>query len=162
MVALFVVILLLVSLVLNHLFSKNKTQIILPLQIKPLFEGLNILVVDDEAIVCKSCEKILKEEGSNVEIAMSVKSAISKLRLNNFDLIIADWKMPDKDGMYLADIIKRYFPQIPIIMITGFASLDVSIQAMQKGFVDLVSKPFGPKEIIAATQRAIHKNTERI
>ena len=117
----------------------------------------NVLVVDDEKTVCSSCKKILTQEGYNVDVALSGKEALNKVKGNGFDVVIADWKMPEIDGIEVTRRIKKENPNIVVIMITGYPSVESSIQAMRSGISDYVPKPFTPEELSDAMVRALAK-----
>jgi DNA-binding NtrC family response regulator len=117
----------------------------------------NVLVVDDERTVCNSCKKILSQEGYNVEVALSGDEALKKVKGNRFDAVIADWKMPQIDGIEIARRIKKENPDTAVIMITGYPSVESSIKAMRSGVSDYVPKPFTPEELSDAMMRALAK-----
>ena len=117
----------------------------------------NVLVVDDEKTVCNSCRKILTQEGYNVDVALSGEEALSKVKANGFDVVITDWKMPEIDGLELARRIKSENPDIAVILITGYPSLDTSIEAIRSGVSDYVPKPFTPQELSDVVVRALMK-----
>ncbi len=117
----------------------------------------NVLVVDDEKTVCNSCKKILTQEGYNVEVALSGEEALNKVKGNGFDVVIADWKMPEIDGIEVARRIKKEKPSIAVIMITGYPSVESSIDAIRSGISDYVPKPFTPEELSDAMVRALAK-----
>jgi len=117
----------------------------------------NVLVVDDEKTVCNSCKKILIQEGYNVEVALSGEEALNKVKGNGFDVVITDWKMPEIDGIEMARRIKKENPNITVIMITGYPSVDSTIKAMRAGISDYVPKPFTPEELSDVVMRALLK-----
>lgn len=117
----------------------------------------NVLVVDDENTVCNSCRKILTQEGYNVDVALSGKEALNKVKGNGFDVVIADWKMPEIDGIEITRRIKKEKPNITVIMITGYPSVESSIKAVRAGVSDYVPKPFTPEELSDAMIRALSK-----
>jgi DNA-binding NtrC family response regulator len=117
----------------------------------------NVLVVDDEKTVCRSCKKILTQQGYNVDIALSGEEALNKAKGNGFDVVIADWKMPEIDGIEVARRIKKEKPNVAVIMITGYPSVESSIQAIRSGIADYVPKPFTPDELNDAVVRVLEK-----
>jgi len=117
----------------------------------------NVLVVDDEKTVCNSCVKILTQEGYKVEVALSGKEALNKAKGNRFDAVITDWKMPEIDGIEIAQRIKKENPNTAVIMITGYPSVESSIKAIRSGVSDYVPKPFTPEELSDAVVRALAK-----
>jgi DNA-binding NtrC family response regulator len=117
----------------------------------------NVLVVDDEKTVCNSCKKILTQEGYTVDVALSGEEALKKIKANGFDMVITDWKMPEIDGIEVARRIKRENPNVVVVMITGYPSLDTSIKAIRAGVSDYVPKPFTPEELSDVVLRALAK-----
>jgi DNA-binding response OmpR family regulator len=117
----------------------------------------NVLVVDDEQTVCNSCKKILTREGYNVDVALSGEEALNKVKGNGFDAVITDWKMPEMDGIDLVRKIKKENPGIAAVMITGYPSVESSMQAIRSGVSDYVPKPFTPEELSDAMIRALAK-----
>ncbi|MFH1336287.1 MAG: response regulator [Candidatus Zixiibacteriota bacterium] len=117
----------------------------------------NVLVVDDEKTVCNSCRKILTQEGYKVDFAFSGAEAIKKVKGDGFDVVITDWKMPEMDGLEVARRIKKEKPNVVVIMITGYPSLESSIEAIRSGISDYVPKPFTPEELSDVMIRALAK-----
>ncbi len=117
----------------------------------------NVLVVDDERTVCNSCQKILSQQGYKVDVALSGEEALGKVKGNGFDLVITDWKMPKIDGLEMARRIKKDKPNTQVIIITGYPSVDSSIEAIRSGIADYVPKPFTPEELTDAALRVLQK-----
>ncbi|MCX8117269.1 MAG: sigma-54 dependent transcriptional regulator [Desulfobacterota bacterium] len=116
-----------------------------------------ILVVDDEAIVCESCQRILEDEGLEVETALSGAEAFAKMRENPYDIVITDLKMPGIDGMEVLRTIKREYPDTIVIMITGFSTVETAVEAMKLGAFDYIPKPFTPDEVSVVVKKAIEQ-----
>lgn len=116
-----------------------------------------ILVVDDEMIVCESCQRILDEEGYEVEIALSGKEAFKKMKENPFDVVITDLKMPGIDGMEVLKKLHKEYPDTVIIMITGFGTVQTAVEAMKLGAFDYIPKPFTPDEVSVVVKKALEK-----
>ncbi len=117
----------------------------------------NVLVVDDEKTVCNSCKKILTQAGYQVDVASSGQEALDKLRGNGFDVVITDWKMPKMNGLEVAREVKREKPEVAVIIITGYPSVESSMEAIRSGVADYVTKPFTPEELSDAMLRALAK-----
>ena len=111
----------------------------------------NVLVVDDEPIVCHSLRRILTKQSCSVEEAFDVDAAMQKMKLNKFDLIFLDLKMPKRNGMEVLESIKKLYPEIPVVMITGYASIETAVEATQKGAFNFIPKPFTPDELKTVT-----------
>lgn len=113
------------------------------------------LVIDDEPVVCQSLRKILTKQSFNVEEAFSSESAEAKLQNKEYDLIFVDLKMPGKDGMEMLLSIKAKYPNTPVIMITGYASIETAIEATKLGAYEFLSKPFTPEELNKVALEAV-------
>ena len=118
-------------------------------------EGLKILVVDDEPVVIRSCEAVLKSDGYNVETTLSGKDAILKMEQSPYDLVITDLKMPEVDGITLIKWIRQNRPDTGIVIITGYPSQESIKEALELGIIDYVPKPFTPAILLDVTKRAI-------
>lgn len=116
-----------------------------------------VLVIDDEKTVCDSVKKILSREGYTVEDSLNPKEAIKKIKMTSYDLVITDMKMPEVSGLELLEIVKDYYPEIEVILITGYPSFNTAKQAFRLGATEYLSKPFTPKELIEITKKAINK-----
>jgi CheY-like chemotaxis protein/glycine cleavage system H lipoate-binding protein len=106
-----------------------------------------VLVVDDEPIVCMSCEKVLSSDGHNVQSANTSRDALRKLDDNAYDLVIADIKIPDQNGLVLLRNIKAEYPETDVVMITGYPSVETAREAMKLGASDYLPKPLTPDMI---------------
>ncbi|MBI5846839.1 MAG: NAD(P)H-dependent oxidoreductase subunit E [Nitrospirae bacterium] len=114
-----------------------------------------ILVVDDELVVIKSAERVLKSEGYQIEGALGGREAILKMEQGNYDLVFTDLKMPEVDGITLIRWIKKSRPNIGIVIITGYPSQETMKEAIDLGIIDYVPKPFTPSVLLDVTKRAV-------
>jgi len=119
-----------------------------------------ILVVDDEPVVCRSCEKILAEDGYEVSTVFTGREGLEKVRQEHFDVTITDMKIPDIGGMEVLECIRGEQPDMPVVMITGYASVDTAVEAMKLGAFDYIPKPFTPEEISAIIKKALERRKE--
>jgi DNA-binding NtrC family response regulator len=117
-------------------------------------ETITILVVDDEAMLRRLIEKILKKEGYNVYLASSARDALEILRDNTVDIMISDIKMPDMDGFALLKAVRDKYPTVGIIMMTGYADAYAVKDALLLGADDYITKPFKSAEICMIVERA--------
>src|SRR4030042_2257783 len=108
-------------------------------------------------IVCESCQRILEEEGYEVEITLSGKEAFEKMKSNPFDIVITDLKMPGMDGMEVLKTFRKEYPDAIIIMITGFSTVETAVEAMKIGAFDYIPKPFTPDEVSVVVKKALEK-----
>ncbi len=116
-----------------------------------------ILIVDDEIVICQSCEKIFKRAGHNVTYATSGKDALKILEIESFDVVFTDLKMMDIGGMEVLRTIKQKFPDTIVVIITGYATVASAVETMRHGAFDYLPKPFTPAEIIAVLNKALEK-----
>ena len=114
-----------------------------------------ILVVDDEEIILLSCNRVLTEEGYEIQTRLSGKEALELLAEELFDLAIVDLKMPGMDGIELLRAIKRDYPHISVIMITGYSTIESAVEAMKAGAVDYLPKPFTPDQVTLVVKKAL-------
>jgi two-component system NtrC family response regulator len=128
-------------------------------------EGLpvkaRILTIDDERSVCVSCKRILEEEGYAVEYVTSGHAGLERARAGDFDLVLLDLKIPDLPGMEVLDALRRELPELQVVIITGFATIQTSIEAIKKGAFDYVPKPFTPEELSIAVSKALEDRSLR-
>jgi len=108
---------------------------------------ISILVVDDEESVRDSLYNWFVEDGYRVECADSAKMALSILESDNFDIVLADIKMPGMDGLEMLKLIKALEKDIIVIVMTAFATVDTAVQALKDGAFDYVTKPFDPDDL---------------
>ena len=122
-------------------------------QTLPKIEGLNVLVVDDEVVLCQSVEKILKRKGHAVEAVTTVADALRTLDAGNkYDLIIADLMMPQAGGVELLSAVQGSWPELPVLIITGFSSITSAIETTKLGAAGYLPKPFTPEELEKAVE----------
>ena len=116
-----------------------------------------ILVVDDEQTVCNSIKKILSRKGYEVDDSLNVAEAIDKINKTSYDLVITDLMMPKTSGMELLEIIKENYPELDVIMITGYASIDSAVKATKLGASEYLPKPFTSAELSEITEKVLYK-----
>ena len=115
-----------------------------------------VLVVDDEEGIRRELTALLEEEGYSAESAASGTEAVAILREQSFDIVITDLMMPGIDGMELLKRIKKDYPNIIVVMITGQGSERVAVEAMKVGAYDYIPKPFlYPEEMLLVVARAV-------
>ncbi|HXZ11808.1 MAG TPA: sigma-54 dependent transcriptional regulator [Candidatus Sulfotelmatobacter sp.] len=122
----------------------------------------NLLIVDDELIVRDSLGKWFREEGYDVTVAESAQEALAKMAAQRFDLALIDIKMPGTDGVELQRRIHEIDPEMIVIIMTGYASVETAVTALKNGAYDYVTKPFDPDDIAHTIHNALaHRRTER-
>jgi len=115
----------------------------------------NLLVVDDELIVRDSLDKWFREEGYDVTVADSAQDALTKMGGRRFDLALVDIKMPGTDGVELQRRMHEIDPDMLVIFMTGYASVETAVTALKNGAYDYVSKPFDPDDIAHTVHNAL-------
>jgi DNA-binding response OmpR family regulator len=123
-----------------------------------------ILVVDDEISVCKSIASALEDLNYEVDTALSGEEATNKHNQNQYDVVVADLMMPDITGLELLKRIKRRFPDVQFILVTGYPSIKTAVEAIKFGAFDYIPKPFTPDELRSLVNRALqyHANEKPI
>jgi len=125
-------------------------------------DGISILVVDDEAAIRDALHRILVGKKFRVETCNGGHAAIDLLQQKDFGLIITDLKMPGMSGIEVLSAVKTLQPDVPVIMITGYATVDTAVEAMKYGAADYVAKPFTPEQILDKVERALEQRTVMI
>ena len=115
----------------------------------------DILVMEDEPSVAQGLQMVLHDEGYNVDVAMSGGSALDTFDKKGFDLLVADLRLPDIDGMEVIRRVKQKKPDTGVIVITGYASVSSSVEAMKLGVYDYLPKPFTDEEFKQAVEGAL-------
>jgi DNA-binding NtrC family response regulator len=126
-------------------------------------EGLaDILVVDDERVVCASCARILGDEGHRVTTTLDPLDGLRIATEVRPDIAIVDLKMPGIDGIEFLRRIKEISPGTEVMIITGFAEIHTAVQAMKLGAFDYVTKPFSPDQLVIAVAKMLQRRRLQI
>ncbi len=120
-------------------------------------ERNRILIIDDDEIVRKSCEKVLSPEGYITVTAGSGREGLKLLSKKPFDLVLTDLRMPDMDGIEVLKRVKEGWPDIEVIIITGYGTVKSAIEAIRYGAYDYVEKPFSPEELLNVVRRSLER-----
>ena len=118
---------------------------------------MKILVVDDDAIVIKSCRRILEAEGFEVTSVPGADEALEKIKYYEFDLLLMDVKMPKHDGIFLMREIKKNWSDIPIMVMSGYPTPETIADVLKLGATQFIPKPFRPDELVKAVHQVIQK-----
>jgi DNA-binding NtrC family response regulator len=119
-------------------------------------DNLEILVVDDEQEMLISYQKILKRAGYQVISAPGAEEALQILQGDHkISLVLCDLKMPGMDGMELLTVLKQNYPHLPFVMVTGFGTLEIGIEAVKNGAFDLIEKPFSQQKLLTCIESAL-------
>lgn len=114
-----------------------------------------VLVIDDEQVVLDSVRKVLSGEDYEVDTTLSSREGLDWALQRPYDLVLTDIRMPVIGGMRVLRDIKRMKPSLPVVIITGYATVRSAVQAMKLGATDYLEKPFTPEELHAAVATAL-------
>jgi DNA-binding NtrC family response regulator len=118
--------------------------------------SLKILILDDETIVGERLKASLEKDGHQLEAYSSPYEAIKSLDEKLFDIVVTDIRMDGIDGIKILEYIRDKNLRTKVIMITGYATLEVARESLTKGAFDFIAKPFKIKEIKGAIEKAAH------
>jgi DNA-binding NtrC family response regulator len=118
-------------------------------------ESPRILLIDNEEGICRMMEAVLRDGGYQVKAYTRPLEAVKAFQPGEWDLVVTDVKMPGIDGLEVLHRIKEKASAVPVIMITAFATVELSIQALRKGAYDMITKPFEPEELLYRVANAL-------
>jgi len=116
---------------------------------------LRVLAIDDEAIVLESVRKVLAD--FEVDLAQSSRQGLDWGISRDYDLVLTDIRMPEIGGMRILRDIKRVKPAVPVVIFTGYATVQSAVQAMKLGAADYIEKPFTPDMLLTTVRKALEK-----
>ena len=114
-----------------------------------------IMLIDNEEGLCRMMEAVLRDNGFAVKAYTRSFEAVDEFAAGEWDLVVTDIKMPGMDGLEVLQKVKAKDPGIPVIMITAYATVEMSIQALRKGAYDMLTKPFEPEELLYRVKNAL-------
>jgi len=120
-------------------------------------EEMKMMLVDDEERFLSTTKKLLSKKGYDVFTAVSGAEALEKLRTENIHVVILDVKMPGMDGIETLKAIKRRFPMIEVIMLTGHGTVESAVAGLKSGATDYLTKPTDVNDLIAKAEEAFEK-----
>lgn len=123
--------------------------------------AIRLLLVDDEARLVEAFRKKLSEEGASVLTAVSAEQALSLAKEETFDVAVLDIRLPDMEGVELLRRLKELQPELEVVMLTGYASVDTAIRSMKQGAYDYLTKPIKLLELSAVIARAFDTKSLR-
>ena len=121
-----------------------------------------ILAVDDESIILDSFRKILVVAGYSIDTVEKGREALGLILKRDYDFVFTDLKMPEMDGLEVTKAVKHLRPDIDVIVITGYASIETAVETMKYGAMDYVQKPFTEDELIEFFNKSLIKRKDRI
>jgi len=121
-----------------------------------------ILAVDDEAIVLDSFRKILVIAGFSVDTVETGQEAVGLVRKNDYDFVFTDFKMPEMDGVEVTKAVKHLRPDVDVVLITGYASIESAVETMKHGAMDYVEKPFTADELTELANKLLIRRQVRL
>jgi len=116
--------------------------------------SMDILILDDETIVGERLKASLEKDGHNLQTFTSSVEALKSLKEKIFDIVITDIRMDDISGIEILEYVRKKSLRTKVIMITGYATLEVARESLTKGAFDFIAKPFKIKEIRKAIEKA--------
>ncbi|MEW5763011.1 MAG: response regulator [Bacillota bacterium] len=121
-----------------------------------------ILVIDDEEGMCWAVARALQEEGYFVRTATSGPAGLALLEQDGADLVLLDIRMPRMSGLEVLKRIKHAHPALPVIIMTGFGSMPTALEAIEKGAVGYITKPFNVADLKAAVKKTLASGSDWI
>ena len=122
-----------------------------------------LLIVDDDIAVCQTLAEALDEHGYDCTTEIHGLEVLSRLQTEFYDGVLLDLMMPEIDGLDLLQQIKEPFPDLPVIIITGFGSIEIAVESMRAGASDFVTKPVDLAVLDIRIKKAIeHEQTRRL
>ncbi|MFQ5904452.1 MAG: sigma-54-dependent transcriptional regulator [Candidatus Binatia bacterium] len=109
--------------------------------------GRHVLIVDDEEDTLDACSQILRKDGCLVDTSSDAFAALQMVKKGLYEVVVADVKMPRMDGLQLLKAIKQVDPGMEVVMITGYATVEMAVECMKAGAFDYLPKPFMPDEL---------------
>jgi len=123
---------------------------------------MRVLVVDDELGIREGCRRALAPQGFEVEVAENGPSGLHKLQEGVFDILLLDAMMPGMSGLEMLHHVRQLYPELICIVITGYATVELAVQAMREGAHDFIAKPFTPGLLLEVMNRELdHQRLKR-
>jgi DNA-binding NtrC family response regulator len=115
---------------------------------------LQVMILDDEPIVGKRLKQALTKFGIDVEVFEDSEIAVNRLKDKNFDIVVTDIRMDKVDGIQILERVLKHSDHTRVIIITGYATVEVAREALAKGAFDFIAKPFKPDDLRAVVNKA--------
>jgi DNA-binding NtrC family response regulator len=115
---------------------------------------LQLMIIDDEPIVGKRLKPALEKNGYEVEAFTAGSEALARIGEKTFDIVVTDVRMEEVDGIEIMKRVMDVSPHTKVIIITGYATIELAHEALAKGAFDFIAKPFKPDDLLAVIERA--------
>jgi len=116
-----------------------------------------VLLIDDEPDVIELCQRALEQEGFEVKGALNGEEGLRLFSEGDFDLILLDVKLPDRDGLDVLSTVQEMDPEMAVIIVSGYGTMEMAIRALKLGAQDFLLKPFTPKELVTSMQKVLER-----
>jgi ActR/RegA family two-component response regulator len=117
----------------------------------------HVLLMEDEMTLAKGLAMVMREEGYDVDLADTGRGALEKFQRSDFDLLVADLRLPDIDGMDVVEEVREKKPKTNVVIITGYPSVSSAVQAVKIGVSDYLRKPFTEDEFMTAVKNSLRE-----
>ena len=117
-----------------------------------------VLVIDDEAVVCASCSRVLGSVGLQVDSRQDPLAGIAAARQGDYDVILLDLRLPEMDGLEVLRRLRADGVTAEVVVITGYATIETAVDAMKLGAADYVAKPFTPDELLLVVRKVLERS----
>ena len=122
-------------------------------------EKAKILIAEDEKTQRDLLEGFLKKEGFSVEAVANGREALQELEGEFFDMALIDYKMPELDGLQTLREIRKHYPDLPVVMMTAYGTVETAVASMKEGALDYLTKPIDLDELLLMLQKVIERST---
>jgi CheY-like chemotaxis protein len=137
----------------ERMSAKGEQKMELPEE-EPAQDKLHVMILDDEPIVGKRLKPVLTKAGFEVEVFEDPTQALSRLTEQQFDIVVTDLRMEGVDGIHVLEHVMEKCHNTRVILITGYATVEVAREALVKGAFDFIAKPFKPRDLTAVVNKA--------
>jgi DNA-binding NtrC family response regulator len=124
-------------------------------RVKMGHQKVQIMILDDEEIVGKRLKTALEKSGYEVEIFQDSREAVARIADKDFDIVVTDIRMDEIDGMQVLELVLEKSDRTKVIIITGYATVEVAREALTRGAFDFIAKPFKPNDLREIITRAV-------
>ena len=116
---------------------------------------LKVLIVDDDPNTLAQLARAFRMEGLEAVVAESAETALQRLRENGVDAVVSDVVMPGTSGLELLEAIRRERPDLPVVMISGQATIEIAVRATRSGAIDFLEKPVSAQKLLVTVENAV-------